>query len=319
MLQKVLVVRDQFLEQPYILRICSTFPLLYIFPLFVVCPTTLKRICRRHGIFRWPSRKIKKVDRSLKKIQSVLESVPGMGGGLEFSTTKGGVVATFSMAEFGKSKDTLVQNYATYETIDMKREEFVLDVPDHGVCCSSKGAEIFDGSRLAALDTEPSLPASLVTMPWMIPSNSFLSKDGNGSWEPYSKSHFVTGCSSSIVDGDSSNGSGSVVLMSGSSSSSGSLRNEASNGLSEAKITVKATYRENTVRFKFEGGAGCGELYSEVAKRLKLEIGEFQLKYVDEDGEWVLVVSDSDLLECLEVLEFLNTRTLKFLVHIISM
>ncbi|CAL9239599.1 unnamed protein product [Arabidopsis halleri] len=62
-----------------------------------VCPTTLKWVCRQHGIMRWPSRKINKVNRSSRKIQTVLDSVQGVNGGLKFDSTTGEFIASENM------------------------------------------------------------------------------------------------------------------------------------------------------------------------------------------------------------------------------
>ncbi|KAF2300309.1 hypothetical protein GH714_011645 [Hevea brasiliensis] len=56
-------------------------------------------------------------------------------------------------------------------------------------------------------------------------------------------------------------------------------------------------------------------IHGKVAKRFKLQNGAFQLKYLDDEQEWVMLVSDSDLQECVEILDYVGTRSVKFLVH----
>ncbi|XP_012833048.1 PREDICTED: protein NLP8-like [Erythranthe guttata] len=320
------------------------------FLIFVVCPTTLKRICRRHGIYRWPSRKINKVNRSLKKIQSVLESVEGAEGGLKFDATTGKLVSAGSiMQEFDPSTQFYFNTKTDYWTKNLDApianatslsstscidyEEYLFDVKN----C--------DESKLAALDTRgPSWPPSLKTIPWTTspnaPKNSFLLREYNGLELRDGNTNAIFfllvvrfGGSTMIDVNDgfieqsqisSSRMTNSSKQMNSSSSSSRSfdekspLKTEASyEGDSGAKITVKATYGGDMVRFKFEpsSSSGCCELYEEVAKRFKIETGQFKLNYLDDEEEWVMMVNDSDLRECLEVLEFVGTRTVKFLVR----
>ncbi|KAL2506241.1 Protein NLP9 [Abeliophyllum distichum] len=355
-----------------------------------VCPTTLKRICRQHGISRWPSRKINKVNRSLRKIQNVLDSVQGMEGRLKFDPITGGLVAAGTInQEFDPQKSALIpsKNHPVrnpdavthttisappiscidIETTTVKMEESFVDgnkmaglsVVSPNSCKGEFISNVLpkncNESELAELDARGSLPASLYTMPWVTsakaPQESFLAREECPRWELNSteklevpEAHFISQCSISMAAADeiytklkggdrvtehiqptssgmtdSSIGSGSTMNVS--SSSSGSFgerkhsKTEARCGDCGSKITVKAAYKEDTVRFKFEPNAGCFQLYEEVAKRFKLQMGEFQLKYLDDEEEWVMLVNDLDLQECLEILAYVGSRTVKFLVR----
>ncbi|PIN13108.1 hypothetical protein CDL12_14280 [Handroanthus impetiginosus] len=319
-----------------------------------VCPTTLKRICRQHGISRWPSRKINKVNRSLKKIQRVLESVEGVEGGLKFNPTTGELVAAASSIiqdfEPGKSFYLTGQNHSADQSdsviqtvVSAPSTSCITNVKNEGLChfdVKPPVVESCDESRLAALDTGPSWPASLSTMPWMTSPNATTISQ---SCVPSGRSNSINFCieiddrlkgntminrNDGVIEHsqptssgttDSSNGSG--LIMNGSSSGSGSLgektpsKTEASCVDSGTKISVKATYRDDKIRFKLDPAAGCSELYAEVASRFKLHTDWFQLKYLDDEEEWVTLATDPDLLECLDVLELLGTRTVKFLIR----
>ena len=229
-----------------------------------MCPSTLKRICRQHGIARWPFRKIKKVDRSLKKIQGMLESVPGV------NLDCGRNLLLSGRCSLSAQSDAGVETTAAHVVIDVEREEeCLLDTED----VSNRG--VGDGSKLAALDMSTSWPDSLNTMPWLTPSvdphphDPFLPQAGNSGWKACSGNEIDKKQASSDVT-DSPYISESVPMMNVSSSSSGSLDETTNVRRDSAIITVKATDGENTVRFKFEASAGCFELYSEVAKRFEL-------------------------------------------------
>ncbi|KAF8402375.1 hypothetical protein HHK36_013330 [Tetracentron sinense] len=361
-----------------------------------VCPTTLKRICRQHGISRWPSRKINKVNRSLRKIQTVLDSVQGVEGGLKFDPITGGLVATGSVVQdlsagnniFSPQKNLAFRNPESASqdaisaslipcvegensSVKLEDDDYSMDGHQVGpvrnlivsntnmgerektniplVACS-------DDSKFASLDTGSLQMANLETMPWAsskhLSLGSYFAKERSDTWGSSngfstlgsSDCHIMSRSSSSmalademdtVMDGDdgvvehshptssgttdSSNGSGS--MMNGSASSSPSIRTQkcsksktfVKDGVSV--ITVKATYKEDTVRFKYEPCAGCFQLLEEVGRRFKLQTGTFQLKYLDDEEEWVMLVNDSDLQECLEILESIGSNSVKLLVR----
>ncbi|URE24055.1 RWP-RK domain [Musa troglodytarum] len=80
-------------------------------------------------------------------------------------------------------------------------------------------------------------------------------------------------------------------------------------------ITVKATYKGDTVRFKFSPSMGSHHLFEEIGRRFKLLAGTFQLKYTGNDEEWALLVNDSDLQECVNVPNSIGSKRVKLQVR----
>ncbi|XP_052483825.1 protein NLP9 [Gossypium raimondii] len=348
-----------------------------------VCPTTLKRICRQHGISRWPSRKINKVNRSLKKIQTVLDSVQGVDGGLKFDPATGEFVAAGTVIQECNPEKTLMFSnnnlpVGISEAFNHEKSSAplasCLDGEDSVVKWDENECSFGGNNNEAARSVLiPSIcqevKKSIVPLndcsedsksvagaaSWICPENATTGsyfRQGDDKWGlnkgnpkvEVADCHFVSLNSSSLAatdemdirkegdDGideynrqhtsssmtDTSNVSGS--RLHGSSSSSEKSM-EAKNSRmktcvdSSSKITIKATYKENTVRFKFEPSAGCFQVYEEVAKRFKVQNGTFQLNYLDDEEEWVMLVSDSDLHECLEIMEYVGTRSVKFQVR----
>ncbi|KAG7561456.1 RWP-RK domain [Arabidopsis thaliana x Arabidopsis arenosa] len=314
-----------------------------------VCPTTLKRICRQHGIMRWPSRKINKVNRSLRKIQTVLDSVQGVEGGLKFDSVTGEFVAV----------GPFIQEFDTQKSLSSHDEDALArsqgDMDEDASLEPLEGKSHDGGGVKLEEDVETNQAGSgSLKEPWtwiskqsgLIYSDDIdigkrseeVKKDkdlcvrrclssvalaggdmntgierGNGMVEPNQS------ISSSMSD--SSNSSGAVLLGSSSTSMEQNwnqirTHNNSGESGSSSTLTVKATYREDTVRFKLDPYlVGCSQLYREVAKRFKLQESAFQLKYLDDEEEWVMLVSDSDLHECFEILNSMRKHTVKFLVR----
>ncbi|VAI43309.1 unnamed protein product [Triticum turgidum subsp. durum] len=170
-----------------------------------VCPTTMKRICRQHGISRWPFRKISKVNRALGKIRAI-------------------------------------------ESVD----------------CSPK-------PTAASSSTSRRAPAP--HLPWL---------------------------SSALGEDTSSQGSSQdpPPLTKTTMRKSWLWR---SNGAEGELVTIKANYRGDIIRFRVPCSAGVAAVKEEVAKRLGLDAGAFDIKYLDDDHEWVVLSCDADFQECLDV------------------
>lgn len=358
----------------------------------------MKRICRQHGISRWPSRKINKVNRSLSKLKRVIESVQGGEGTFSMtSITTTSVPVTVGSVTWAANLNRLDQHISPDNKVSEYREQIgglvVFKAPEANEPAGTSNlsdrvariekqshqetnilaADASNRSRSGCGSREESTgtPASQGscqgnpclrndTSPQNVsPIDEQILKATGRSLELLSKQPREINISSTssipddLVITPQEPFGGMLVEDVGSSHDLTNLCQgniplfeEHATEFSWTKppfldaipkevivaapvdeieqflarpdvktITIKATYREDIIRFRLSIDSRIEKLKEEVAKRLKLELGTFDIKYLDDDHEWVLIVCDADLQECIDVSRSSGGIVIRLLVH----
>ncbi|KAK6274559.1 hypothetical protein POUND7_004268 [Theobroma cacao] len=367
-----------------------------------VCPTTMKRICRQHGISRWPSRKINKVNRSLTKLKHVIESVQGADGafGLTSIATSPLPVAVGSISWPTSLNGSNQQNSPNSKPSDPQGEKYDLPTcrtpvsngqalvedqllggmtlsqeelflqqnalsPDlnkganrsktgsgsreesagtptsHGSCQGSPAIEsaatkdplssiqeqCFKARGSPELAFQPigelnipatfSMPEALVATEPQEPFGGMLVEDAGSSKDLRNlcPSAADVGIDERFPESSWTPPPCTDLALMQAMATFTQTTPHATARQEMRSLTIKATYREDIIRFRISLSSGIVELKEEVAKRLKLEVGTFDIKYLDDDSEMVLIACDADLQECLDVSRSSGSNIIRLSVH----
>ncbi|XP_008806288.2 protein NLP3 [Phoenix dactylifera] len=327
-----------------------------------VCPTTMKRICRQHGISRWPSRKINKLNRSLSKLKRVMESVQGAEGAFNLSSlacplpvTVGSISWSVNLDESKESKGAVKDNvsspHKTPERDDQHDKLLAQLELGHGLpspkaepgkdspCSKTKSSSEGSVETPASQGSCHGCPVNKTFWDNASPLSNL--KQGTVVTDPLEFTLQYAGgpnlpsiCLMPGVNVAEPQPRLSRMLIedSGSSKDLKNLCSDAGEGcedehamaadplppmvMHEMKtVTIKASYKEDIIRFRLQITAGISALKDEVAKRLKLEVGTFDIKYLDDDHEWVMLACDADLEECIEISGLSASHVIRLSVH----
>ncbi|OAY76132.1 Protein NLP1 [Ananas comosus] len=218
-----------------------------------VCPTTLKRICRQYGINRWPARKIKKVNHSLKKLQVVIDSVHGADKALQLPSLYK-EIANASCFEDNTQGNNIV----------------------HPV--SEKDKHSFYVSSSSLSPSTRNLSPNSSRMEIASKEKDRGSAHGENSTREVPKC--FSGCTSSL--------------------------------LHKEEKCIKVVCGSEKVRFRLKPPWRFQDLKQEIVRRCNIaNNASLNLKYMDDDSEWILLTCDADLEECIHVCNAANAHRVK--------
>ncbi|CAL4928861.1 unnamed protein product [Urochloa decumbens] len=278
-----------------------------------VCPTTLKRICRQHGINRWPSRKIKKVGHSLKKLQMVIDSVHGAEGTVQLSS----LYENFTKTTWSERE---LQGDGTY-LLSEQKGHLEPSVPDRQ--CEGRFTSHTSGSNSLSPTCSQSSNSSLGC------SSGSKSQQNSGAPQLAVKQEvFMEENQSSTL----LKAAGHAELQMFTEERPVTLpRSHSQMHLSEQKpvenmsdmqkskpdsLKIKAMYGEERCIFRLQPSWGFEKLKEEIVQRFGItQEMHVDLKYLDDESEWVLLTCDADLLECIDVYKSSSAQTVRILVN----
>ncbi|GLT46056.1 hypothetical protein SLA2020_198440 [Shorea laevis] len=278
-----------------------------------VCPTTLKRICRQHGIQRWPSRKLKKVDHSLRKLQNVIDSVQGASGTFQI----GSFYANFP--ELASPKLSGSSTFATSKLCN--HPNLSSRQPEGGILRSQ--AAISNSHSSSCSQSSGSSQSCSSERPQYFTSKVSGSEDlmlgeslGDGVLKRV-RSHAELEASGreGIKQLPRSQSQKSLKEL----STSESLLRRGNGQIAQEVIAqrVKVTYGDEKIRFRMQNQWRFEDLLKEIARRFNIDdITRYDLKYLDDDSEWVLLTCDADLEECIDVCQSLEGNPIRLKLQV---
>ncbi|KAK9063979.1 hypothetical protein SSX86_017851 [Deinandra increscens subsp. villosa] len=257
-----------------------------------VCPTTLKRICRQHGIQRWPSRKIKKVGHSLRKIKLVMDSVHGGSGSFQIES----FYSNFpKLASPDPSEPTRlppparkIENFDSKAAVTTSFSQS--SSSGHSSSGGTHGIPIVDEDRGSAAIKRTKSNAEIHTFHALNDQDQDQDQDQDPKIFIRSHSH-----KSFNEPANSPNRPPKPLLK-----PEGHL------------LRAKVTFGEEKIRFRMQKEWGYNELLQEIAKRFNLnDTSGYHLRYLDDDSEWVLLTCDADVEECIDVYRSYKSGTIR--------
>ncbi|XP_031380173.1 protein NLP2-like isoform X1 [Punica granatum] len=264
-----------------------------------VCPTTLKRICRQHGITRWPSRKIKKVGHSLRKLQLVMDSVQGAEGTIPIGSFYKSFPELKCSTNEGLKQSNQPENLCESTGLKSSPSSSCSQSSSSTTSCSSGTKQELTGTNTRSCGDSVMLedPTGILKR---VRSDAELHVSTQEEPKLLKRSQ-----SQKTLDENLSLKRLPPLLNSnGPNSRGGSI------------YRVKAMFGDEKIRFSLQPKWGFRDLQLEVAKRFGIDdVSGIDLKYLDDDHEWVLLTCDADLEECVDVYKMSQVRTIRIALH----